>query len=187
MSARTERMVDFYDASRQTIVLSEQIHDISYGIWAEAARGVRFQPWTIDGVDEMERDGALIQIDPGHRTPLQYIESDTTMYEVPLKGKLLLLSVSPEGRFSIDDFNSEISSSSYMYELKKGSYLCWYASPDQTEPAEVLEYEEPGFKASKLLTVGPGINRGFGGHPIPGDLRTALEVLDEQTRLAQTR
>ncbi|MCJ7804898.1 hypothetical protein MUP35_04175 [Patescibacteria group bacterium] len=138
--------------------------------WTQLTDKVRFRIWEFEGVSPDEKDGALIEISPGGRTPVQLVESNTTFFEVPQKGKLLFLFVDPEGNFSVYRFNSlRDKDNSFMFRVPKNCFMSWYALKENQEPCEVIEYEEPGFNKSKLTDVGLG-TESVNGHLVPKEL-----------------
>ena len=176
-SPKVERQVDF--VGRRSVRTPDYTGAIDYAPrWAKVVDGVRCRTWRFKEIDESLRDGALIQIQPAFRTPVQHVRSETTFCEVPLKGKLIFLSVDPQGNMFIDSFNSDADPTSYMMEIKKGWTMCWYAMSMQEEPAEVLEYEDPGFKTADLPTVDFGANN-IDGHTIPESFWMTIKYLDQ--------
>ena len=172
------RYVDFSGPRRTAVTLRGKEQPIDFADWEQVTDGVRCRTWKFKDIDESICDGALVEIQPGRRTPVQYVKSDTTFCEVPLSGKLLFLSLSPAGKMSIEKFDSQENKGSIMFEMKKGSIMCWHAPENQRYPAEFLEFEEPGFKVSELPTVKSGAKE-IDGHPIPPVFWAAVNFLDK--------
>lgn len=146
--------------------------------WTQLTDKVRFRTWEFEGVSPDEKDGALIEISPGGRTPVQLVESKTTFFEVPQKGKLLFLFVDPEGNFSVYRFNSlRDKDNSFMFRVPKNCFMSCYALKENQEPCEVIEYEEPGFSKSKLTDVGLG-TESVNGHIVPKELWEVIRQLE---------
>lgn len=175
---RTERTIDFTNESRTHVKAKGFVGELDYGPCEELTPDVRVKTWKFREVDDSLRDGALVEVKPGGRTPVQLVESDTTFYEVPLSGKLVFLSVDPEGKVSAYLFDSSRGKdASFMMEVTKGSIMCWVAPP-QEKPAQFLEYEEPGFKVSKLTNIESGTSE-VGGKQIPEILWQIIKQLKD--------
>ena len=182
-SPKTIATVNFANPERTKIMAKGYAGEIkSAPNWDVLTPDVRFRTWEFKEIDGNKKDGALIEIKPGGRTPVQHIESNTVFCEVPQTGKLTFLSVSPKGELFIETFDSEIDDTSYMMELGKGWTMCWVANPDQKDPAEVLEFEEPGFKSAKLPTVQEGATE-INGHPLPQSLWKTIDQLVKSSTL----
>ena len=124
---------------------------------------------------EEQMDGAEILIEPGYRTPVQYVGSEHIFNEIRQSGRLIFLTVDPDGNFSryvLDEDNA----GSYMFVMEKGWTMCWIASKNQQKSAEVLEFEEPGFASAELVTVEYGATE-INGQPIPSEFWHAIKVL----------
>ena len=175
---KTERDVDFSNQDRTKVSARGYEGDIEYTEWEEVVPGVRCKTWEFKDVDASEKDGALIEIQSGVRTPIQYVETDKAVFnEVPLKGKLIFVSLSPQGELSAYKVDMNQDDNSYMMEVKKGWLMSWYACKDQ--PAcEVLEYEEPGFSQIKLPTVETGVKQ-IGNTPIPDKFWQLIKQLEQ--------
>ena len=174
---KKERAVDFSNPEKTKVSAKGHEADIEYDEWEEVVPGVRCKTWKFKDVNAELKDGALIEIQPGVRTPVQYVETDEAVFnEVPQKGELIFVSVNPKGELSAYRIKSSEDSSSYMMEVKKGWVMCWYACKDQS-PCEVLEYEEPGFSQIKLPTVDTGVNK-IGDTPIPDEFWKLIEQLE---------
>ena len=110
--------------------------------------------WEFKDMEGSLKDGALIYLVPGDNSPYQLVESETAFSEVPLKGELIFVSLDPKGNVSAYRYNSERDGdNSYMMEAGKDWLMFWHSVVGQERPAEVLEYEEPGFSASKLTNI----------------------------------
>lgn len=135
--------------------------------------GIRGYRWFFEGWS------TGISIEAGGSTPVQLVESETTFSEVPLKGKLIFVSVDPEGNVSAYRFDSERSGDySFMMEVSKGWLMFWHAQTDQELHSEVLEYEEPGFSASKLTNI-EFRQKTIGDREIPEDFWRLVEQLND--------
>ena len=168
-SSKIETTVRFVDG-RTKVTVKGYVGEIeSAPDWQQINSDVRRKTWKFKEIDNSLKDGALIEIKPGGRTPVQHIESDTVFSEVPQKGKLTFLSVDPEGNLYVEPFDSKIDDTRYMMELGKGWTTCWIADSNQEDPAEVLEFEEPGFKTARLPTVQNGATE-INGHPLPSTM-----------------
>lgn len=137
---------------------------------------VEFVPFILEGTPPEIQDGAEIRIPPGTHTPFQMVMSETEFSEVPLKGKLIFLSVGPEGKFSMHYFDvSEDHNSQYKGFVRQGWIMCWYACKNQ-DNAYVLEHEKPGFASANLATIGKGVTS-FNGTPMP-EFWATIEALE---------
>lgn len=136
---------------------------------------LRWRTWKFENVPASERDGALIEIDPDGRTPVELVVADKVFSEVPLEGKLIFLHINPEGKISAYRFDSS-KGSHFQFELGQGEIFCWIA-PKQEEPAKVLEYEEPGFTESDLKLIEAGTAE-VDGRKIPDEFWTMLEQIE---------
>ena len=171
------RDVDFTDPSRTKIFARGHEGEIEF--FGEGKfPGVRFKDWKFKDVDLSDKDGALIEIDPGARTPVQIVEADKVFSDVPLKGKLTFLHLDTEGNLNIYRFDSSREEGkSIMFEIGKGEIMCWFASPEQDEPAELMEYEEPGFTLSDLTNIEPGTTE-VSGRFIPANFWEIVGALE---------
>lgn len=124
-------------------------------IWGERGEfpGVRFTTYHYEGVDALEKDGALIEIDPGERTPVQIVRAEKTFIEAPINGNLFLVSIK-KGEIAVFHFDSsEIKGASFEFETANEEIMCWVASPNQQESAQVVETVEPGFEEGDLENI----------------------------------
>lgn len=166
---KTENLITYKDPERNIITAKGFSGRVKYSENWEIIPGyekLRFRTWQFEDVDASIKDGAQIEIQPGGRTPVQFVKSENTFYETFIKGKLLFLMVSPEGKLFVDSFDSSVHKVSYTLEVPKGYLMCWLSSNNQENPAEVLEYEEPGFSTVELPTV-PDDALIFEGQTIP--------------------
>ena len=86
MGAKVERTVDFINSDRTQVRANSYAGEVMYmPQWDDVAPGVRCRTWSFKDIDESVCDGALIEIQPGRRTPVQHVVSDTTFCEVPFQ------------------------------------------------------------------------------------------------------
>ena len=136
---------------------------------------LRWRTFKFENVPASERDGALIEIDSGGRTPVELVVADKVFSEVPLEGQLIFLHLNPEGKISAYRFDSS-NGSPFLFEAGPDEIFCWIA-PEQEGPAKVLEYEEPGFTESDLKLVDEGAKE-VSGISIPDEFWTMLELIE---------
>lgn len=174
-----ERNVDFTDASRARIKARGREGEIEYfdkGVFP----GVHFKDWKFKDIDASERDGALIEVDPGARTPVQLVEADKVFSDVPLNGRLTFLHMDAEDNIRIYRFDSSREQDkSFLLEISKGEIMCWFASPKQDKPAELMEYEEPGYSPSDFTNIEPGTSE-VSGRKIPAHFWEVVRALQEE-------
>ena len=158
------RDVDFTDKSRTNISAKGDKLVLEYGGWEQLTPDVRVRTLKFKGVDPAKKDGALVEIRNSEKTkkenkfghtPVQLVESNTIFNEVPLTNRLVFLSQDTKGEVTAYLYDSsQIRDKSFMFEVGKGSVMCWFTlEPDL--PAEFLEYEEPGFSQSILTDIEP--------------------------------
>lgn len=143
--------------------------------WQKANESTQFRTWAMEGIPDEGMDGALIEIQPGGRTPVQFVRSETTFWEVPYSGKLTLLLVSPKGELEMHHFDSNQEEASYMYVAQQGWTMCWLAHRHQDSPTHIIECEIPGFKSADLPTVPFGVNE-FDGNPLPREFWAVIQA-----------
>lgn len=174
-----ERDIDFTDASRSNIRARGHEGEIEYFDKGEFP-GVHFKDWKFKGIDSSEKDGALIEVNPGARTPVQLVEADKTFSDVPLTGKLTFLHMDVEDNLRIYRFDSSRDEDkSYLFEIGKGEIMCWFASIKQNKPAELMEYEEPGYSPSDFTNIEPGTTE-VSGRKIPAHFWEIVRALQEE-------
>lgn len=132
----------------------------------EGYPGLRWRTITYEGIEGENEDGALIELEPGARTPVELVATDTVFLEAPIQGQLTLLSLDPAGNIYVDSFDQSQDQASYAIVMEKGWIFCWFADKDQTDPAQVLETEKPKFKEGDLPIVSYKAAV-FNGYPIP--------------------
>lgn len=132
----------------------------------EGYPGLSWKTLTYEGIGGENEDGALIEPEPGARTPVELVATDTVFLEVPIQGRLTLLSLDPAGNVYVDSFDQSRSQASYAMVMEKGWIFCWFADKDQTDPAQVLETEKPKFKEGDLPIIPPDTAE-FNGRKIP--------------------
>lgn len=171
--------VDFDDPTGEVFDTGSFSGEIEAGSWTqlEEVEGVRFRTWKFKDVDEEEVDGALVEIQPGKRTPVQFVESDHVFSENFQKGKFLVIYVDSEGDLSVYKYDSSLEEVSFSLWAKQGEIMCLYACKDNQQPAEVVECETPGFKSANLRTVEFGSTE-IGGRLIPPELWKVIKCLD---------
>ena len=117
---------------------------------------LKFETWKFTDIDASVKDGALMKIESGGRTPVELVLADKTFSEVPLKGDLVFLHVDSQGNISAYHFDSQREKDkSFLFEVSKGEYYCWLALSQEGQ-AEALEYEEPGFTDQDLELIHSG-------------------------------
>ena len=173
--------MDFSDPSRTRVKARGYEGQIEYFApeTFPGVTGVRFKDWRFKDIDKKIKDGALIEIDPGARTPVQLVEADKVISDVPLSGKLLFVHVDLEDNIRIYHFDSNgENASSYLFEFSKGEIVCWLASAEQSKPAEFMEYEEPGYTSADFTNIEPGTEV-VSGRRIPAGFWETLGALEK--------
>jgi len=179
MTEPIRRDVDFKDSKREVVRAKGYEGKVAFGEPSVDYPGVRFKTWKFEEVDPAQKDGALIEINPGARTPVQIVESKTVFTEVPLSGKLILVNMDSEGQLYAFQFDSDRDGdTSYQFEIGKGEIMCWVSPKDQDVPSEVLEYEEPGFASATLTNIEPGTDK-VGEIELPSKLWEMVKQLEE--------
>lgn len=179
MTETNKGEVNFSDPTGEVFDAGNFSGEIEAGGWTqiEGVEGVRFRTWKFKEVNEEEVDGALVEIQPGRRTPVQFVESDHIFSENFQKGKFLIIYVDSEGDLSVYKYDSSIEEVSFALCAKQGEIMCLYACKDNQQPAEVIECETPGFKTASLRTVEFGSTE-IGGRLIPPELWRVIKSLD---------
>src|SRR3990167_3786485 len=147
--------------------------------WTELTevKGVRFKTWKYEEVDSAMVDGALVEIQPGCRTPVQYVETDHVFEENIQYGKFLLIHLDSEG-LSVYKYDSSIEDVSFALQVVRGEIMCLYVLKDSIRPGEVIECDQPGFSTAKLQTVEKGTEK-IGNLNIPSEFWQLIAALDE--------
>lgn len=175
-----ERGIDFENPHGSIIASEEFSGPIIASEWTaiEAVKGVRIRTWKYENVSEEIVDGALVEVMPGCRTPVQYVETDHTFDENIQQGKFLLFHITPDGLavYKYDSSNEEIS---FSLQVHKGELMCLYALKENDNPGEIIECEQPGFSLAKLVTVPEGATK-MGDLEIPDEFWKAIKMLDEE-------
>ncbi len=174
-----EHGIDFEKPNGSEVASAEFSGKIVTSEWTTLpdVEGVRFKTWKYEDVSEEIVDGALVEVMPGHRTPVQYVETDHVFDENIQKGKFLLLHLTKEG-FSIYKFDSAAEEVSFSLQVHQGEIMCLYALKENIEPGEIIECEQPGFSSAKLMTVEKGIKQ-IGDLIIPDEFWQTINMLDE--------
>lgn len=161
-----KRTIGFSDEARTRVSAKGYEGAIKY-IEKGEYPGVKFISWEFEDIDGSLKDGALIEIEPGKSTPVQLVESESTFSEVPLSGELIFVSLDSENIISAYRYKSDRDGdNSFMMEVGKGGLMFWHSVAGQEKSTEVLEYEEPGFSASKLTNIEFG-QKTIGDREIP--------------------
>ena len=142
-------------------------------------KGVRFKTWKYENVSDEIVDGALVEITPGYRTPVQYVETDHIFDENIQQGKFLLFHINQEG-LSVYKYDVSVEEVSFSLQVHKGEIMCLYALKENDNPGEVIECEQPGFSLANLVTVPEGTVR-IGDLDIPTEFWTVIKMLDDGT------
>lgn len=115
-------------------------------------------------------DGAQVhmqRMDEVVQTPVQYINPDKEIWEVPLQKRLIFSYVSPDGLFSLAYFSlSAWDDSPYMAIVGQGGIMSWCALPTKYPPAKFYEGSCPGYQASDYAIVPDG-SKSFENTMIP--------------------
>ena len=151
---------------------------IEAGNWVDLKEGVRYRPWKYENVNAEEVDGALVEIQPGSRTDVQYVETDHLFEEYPQEGKFLLIYLNQERGLEVYKYDASIEGVSFSLQAEKGDAMCIYALRENTPPGEVIECEEPGFSSANLVSIEVGTRR-IGDLEIPVSLWQIITMLDE--------
>lgn len=172
-----ERNVDFTDPSRTRVKARGFEGEIEFFDKGEYP-GVRFKDWKFKDVDSSVKDGALIEVEPGGRTPVQLVDADKVFSDIPLSGDLIFVHLNNDDFVNIYRFKSwREKDKSYLFEICKGEIMCWFALREQQKPVELMEYEEPGFNPSDLINIDPGTKE-VSGRKIPPMFWEIIKVLE---------
>jgi len=177
VSKNRQEIVNFSNPDGSRLDVGEYTGIIKAEEWTELSEveGVRFRTWKYEEVDAEIVDGALIEINPGCRTPVQFVETDHIFEEIVQSGEFLLIHLGPEGLLVYGyDSSEEIS---FTMQAVKGEIMCLYALKKNDKPGEVIEYERPGFSSAKLTSVEKE-TREIGGLIIPAEFWKLIEMLD---------
>ena len=174
-----ERRINFDDPDGSDLGTGKYSSRITAEEWIELAeiKGVRFRAWKYEVVDADTVDGALVEIQPGCRTPVQYVETDHVFEENIQYGKFLLIHLDSEG-LSVYKYDSSIEDVSFALQVVRGEIMCLYVLKDSIRPGEVIECEQPGFSTAKLQTVEKGTEK-IGNLNIPSEFWQLIAALDE--------
>jgi hypothetical protein len=111
---------------------------------------------------------------------VQLVEADKVVSDVPLNGKLTFLHMDAEDNIRIYRFDSSRrQDKSFLFEISKGEIMCWFASLKQDKPAELMEYEEPGYFPSDFTNIEPGTSEVL-GRKIPAHFWEIVRALQEE-------
>ena len=177
MAEYDDGKINFENPIGAVINTGEFTGEIEAGDWEEISDGVRFKKWKFKDVSEEIVDGALVEITPGHRTPVQFLETDHVFEENIQSGKFLVIYVDESGDLSVYKYDASIEPASFSLNVNKGEFMSIYALKENTTPGEVVECEQPGFISAKLITVDLNDTE-IGGKPIPQELRDLIRKLD---------
>lgn len=140
----------------------------------EGASGVRFRTWKFTEIDDRIVDGALVEIQSGYHTPVQFVETAHTFEEIFQQGNFFILHLTPDG-LSVYQYHAD-DNSSFTLQVNQGEAMCLYTS-SHGEVGEVIECEQPGFSTAKLLTI-PNGAESFQGLAIPPEFWQVLSLLE---------
>ncbi len=143
----------------------------------EGVSGVRYKEWRYEEISSEIVDGALVEVMPGYRTPVQFVETDHVFDENIQQGKILLFHLTSDG-LSVYKYDSSVEEVSFSLQVHQGEIMCLYALKENDKPGEIIECEQPGFSLAKLLSVPEGAER-MGDLDIPPEFWKAIRLLDE--------
>jgi len=174
-----EHGIDFENPNGSIIANEECSGPIVASEWTvlEEIKGVRFKTWKYENVSDEIVDGALVEVMPGHRTPVQYVETDHVFDENIQHGKFLLFHITAEG-LAVYKYDSSIEEISFSLQVHQGELMCLYVLKENDKPGEIVECEQPGFSLAKLITVPEGTTK-MGNLEIPNEFWKAIKMLDE--------
>lgn len=178
MAEYDDGRINFENPDGAVISTGEFTGEIEAGNWEEIADGVRYKTWKFKDVSEEIADGALVEIMPGHRTPVQFVETDHVFTENFQSGKFLVIYLDDLGDLSLYKYDSSIQPGSFSLDVNKNEFMCIYALKENANPSEIIECEQPGFVSAKLSTVDFSKTE-IGGKAIPSELRELIENLDK--------
>ena len=170
--------IDFDNPTGNAIAHDEFSGEIVAGEWTalEGVKGVRFRIWKFKEVSDEIVDGALVEVTPGCRTPVQYVETDHVFNENIQSGKFLLFHLTNDG-LSVYKYDSS-EDVSFSLQVHQGELMCLYVMKESEKPGEIIECEKPGFSLAKLVTVPVGTVQ-MGELTIPDKFWKAINMLDE--------
>lgn len=178
MANGQKEKIDFNQPEGTLWAAEEFTGEIAAEDWTELTevKGVRFRTWKFAKVDSEIIDGALVEVQPGCRTPVQFVATEHTFDEVIQTGKMLLLYLTDDG-LSVYRYDSSVENVSFTLRVGQGEIVCLYALKENTSPAEVVETERPGFASAKLLTVETGTKK-MNDLVIPEEFWQLISALD---------
>lgn len=168
------RGIDFSNPDGSTYSIGDHSGEIATSEWntIEGVSGVRFRTWKFAELDESIVDGALVEIQPGNHTPVQFVESAHVFSENFQKGTFYVLHLTREG---LTVYHYLADGNSFTLEVSQGEAMCLFTS-NKGEVGEVIECEQPGFSTAKLPTIPFGTET-FQGLAIPNDFWRVLSAL----------
>jgi len=169
--------IDFENPNGSIVGSEEFSGPITASEWTtlEGVEGLRYKTWKYKDVSGEIVDGALVEVMQGHRTPVQYVETDHVFDENFQQGKFLLFHITPEG---LDAYQYDSSEDvSFSLQVHQGEIMCLYVLQDSEQPGEIVECEQPGFSSANLVTVPEGTTK-MGELDIPGEFWRAIKMLD---------
>jgi hypothetical protein len=177
MSNTTENKIDFDNPNGSEFSTGDYSGHIKTGEWIELSevKGVRYRTWKYEEINSELVDGALVEIQPGCRTPVQYVETDHVFEENFQKGKFLVIKIDTEGDLVVYKYDSALGQ--LTLEVEKGEIMCLYAIKENDEPGEVIECEQPGFSTANLVTVKDNTEK-IGDLEIPNVFWQLIRSLD---------
>jgi hypothetical protein len=142
----------------------------------EGYEGLSWKTLKFKDIDASVKDGALIELDAGRRTPVELVLAEKSFSEVPLEGDLVFVHIDRDGNISSYHFDSERKGDySFSFEVGKGEFFCWVALD---KPSQIMEYEEPGFTDLDLKLVDSGTKE-ISEKKIPDQFWTMIEQLEK--------
>ena len=145
-------------------------------ITLEEADGVRYRTWKYDNEFGEIADGTLIEVMPGHRTPIKYVETGHVFDQNIQRGNFLLFHLSADG-LAVYKYDTSIGEISFSLQVHQGELMCLYALKENDRPGEIVECEQPGISFANLITVSDGTTK-MESLEIPGEFWRAMEMLD---------
>lgn len=176
--ASSENRINFESPNGSEVANEDFSGKIVTSEWTKLTevKGVRFKIWKYENVSDEIVDGALVEVTPGCRTPVQYVETDHIFDENIQQGKFLLFHINQDG-LSVYKYDSSIEEVSFSLQVHKGEIMCLYVMKENDKPGEVIECEQPGFSLAHLITVPEGTAK-IGTLDIPNEFWTAIKMLD---------
>ena len=174
----TENKIDFENPNGAEIVFDSFRGRIKASEWKtiEEAPGVRSREWMFEDIESEIVDGALVEVSQGHRTPIQYLETDHKFEENIQAGEFLVFQIDGGG-LSVYQYKTD-SEVSFALETHKGEIMCLYVLKESGVRGEIVECERPGFSSAKLVTV-PHRSKRMEETEIPDNFWVAIEMLDK--------